>query len=175
LGVAGPSVQNEVNVCSYARNARKKVSSSQRVAGIAVILLPEKTAYTNCRQIDQPVQENTSPPAGGVTVIGFYKPVNQSIFLFFPAYLPWIFPAGIRIPWREVLLPEDMRTGGREVPVCDLPVVPGKAGGIRMPENRPKKKGEFPLRDRFKQVRIIFYIVLVDPLEGELFDILVRA
>jgi hypothetical protein len=76
-----------VNVCSYVRNVRKKVSSSQPVAGIAAILLPEKTAFMNCRQIDQPVQENTSPQAGGVTVIGFCKPVNRSIF-FFSRHIP---------------------------------------------------------------------------------------
>lgn len=37
-----------------------------------------------------------------------------------------------------------------------------------------KKKREYPLHDRFKQVRIIFYIVLVDPAEGQCFDILMR-
>jgi len=116
LGGAGPSVSKEVNVCSYARNVRKKVSSSQPVAGIAVILLPEKTSFMNGRHIDQPVLKKTSPPAGAVTVIGFYKPVNR---LFSPFLIRGLFrgfsrqcsgnPRG-----RGTLHLQDMRTGNRE-------------------------------------------------------------
>jgi hypothetical protein len=71
--VAGPSVQQEVNVCSYAPNVRKKVSSSQPAAGIAVTRFPWKIVFMNCLLIDQPVQEITIPPAGGVTITGFCK------------------------------------------------------------------------------------------------------
>ena len=99
----------------------------------------------NCRQIDQPVQENTSPPAGGVTVIGFYKPLNR---LISPFLLKNIFPGFSRqysgnFGGRRILLLQDLLTGNGEVPVSVLPVVRRDAGKrvYRFPEELQVKKG----------------------------------